>query len=167
MRRALLLVVFLILATAAWAYISPRLAAKHFQDAVVAGDAKSLSVVVDFGALRKHLKADLRAAGAQRASSDSRLNPLAAALGAEFGGVVSDAAIERIVSPNGIIRLARYGSSQSSSTAAQLLGMGYRGLSEFGVTMGNARRQDLVTFLFHRSGLSWRLARLDIPSLTK
>jgi len=25
----------------------------------------------------------------------------------------------------------------------------------------------MVTFVFHRSGLTWRLARLEIPSLTK
>ena len=167
MRRLRFLAVLLIvIGCAAWVYVSPRLAAKRFRDAVNSGDAKELNVVVDFPALRKNLQADLRAAGAQRASNSNLPNPLLAQLGAELGGVVSDAAIERIVSPSGIIRLARYGSSPSSSTAAQLLGMGYRGISDFGVTMGNARGQDLVTFLFHRSGTTWRLARLDIPSLT-
>ena len=145
--------------------MSPRLAAKRFRDATQAGDANALSAVVDFPALRKHLKADLRAAGTQRASSAST-NPLAAALGAQLGGVVSDAAVERFVSPSGIIRLARYGSTQSSASAMQLLGMGYRDLSDFGVTMGNAKRQDQVTFVFHRNGLTWRLAQLVIPSLT-
>jgi hypothetical protein len=76
-----------------------------------------------------------------------------------------------LVSPSGIIRLARYGSVDPSASSVQveLLGMGYRDLSDFGVTMGNARRraQDMVTFVFHRSGFSWRLARLEIPSLTK
>jgi hypothetical protein len=94
----------------------------------------------------------------------------AAVLGAELGGVVSDAMIERLVSPQGIIRLARYGTIDPSASSVQveLLGMGYRDLSDFGVTMGDARRraQDMVTFVFHRSGLSWRLARLDVPSLT-
>jgi hypothetical protein len=166
MRRAVFLVVFLIVACAAWAYVSPRLAAKRFRDAVVAGDANGLTAIVDFPALREHLKADLRAAVTQRTANP---NPLRAALGAELGGVVSDAAIERFVSPQGVIRLARYGSTQSSASSAQVLGMGYQDLSDFGVTMGNAARhaQDVVTFVFHRTGLSWRLARLEIPSLTK
>jgi hypothetical protein len=171
MRRALLITIFLILAASAWAYVSPRLAAKHFRDAAVAGDMTGLNAVVDFPALREHLKADLRAAVAQRASKNNRTGPLGAVLGAELGGAVSDALIERLVSPSGIIRLARYGSVDPSASSVQveLLGMGYRDLSDFGVTMGNARRraQDMVTFVFHRSGFSWRLARLEIPSLTK
>src|ERR1044072_3360935 len=162
MRRAVFLVVFLIVACAAWAYVSPRLAAKRFRDAVVAGDANGLTAIVDFPALREHLKADLRAAVTQRTANP---NPLRAAL----GGVVSDAAIERFVSPQGVIRLARYGSWQSSASSAQVLGMGYQDLSDFGVTMGNAARhaQDVVTFVVHRTGLPWRRARLEIPGLTK
>src|ERR1051326_1637527 len=73
MRRAVFLVVFLIVACAAWAYVSPRLAAKRFRDAVVAGDANGLTAIVDFPALREHLKADLRAAVTQRTANP---NPL-------------------------------------------------------------------------------------------
>src|ERR1051325_859350 len=134
MRRAVFLVVFLIVACAAWAYVSPRLAAKPFRDAVVAGDANGLTAIVDFPALREQLAADLRAAVPQRSPTP---NPLRAALGAELGGVVSDAAMERFVSPQGVIRLARYGSWQSSASSAQVLGIGYQDLSDFGVTMGN------------------------------
>lgn len=160
MRRALLFVIFLIVACAAWAYVSPRLAAKRFRDATITGDVPALNAVVDFPALRRNLKTDLR----------NHANPVSARLGTLLGGVVSDALIDRVVSASSIIRLARYGSLDPNASSAQveLLGMGYRNLSDFGVTMGNARRaQDVVTFVFHRSGLSWRLAQLDIPSLTK
>ena len=161
MRRALFLVVFLILACAAWAYVSPRLAAKRFRDATLAGDVTGLNAVVDFPALREHLKADLR----------NHRNPVSARLGSLLGGVVSDAAVERLVSANSIIRLARYGTldPNASSADVEVVGMGYRSLSDFGVTMGDARKraQDMVTFVFHRSGLSWRLAQLEIPSLTR
>ena len=161
MRRAFVLIVLLVLACGAWAYVSPRLAAKRFHDAVMAGDETSVKAVVDFPALREHLKTDLR----------NHANPVSARLGAMLGGVVSDAAVERLVSAASIIRLARYGTLYPSANSAQveLLGMGYRDLSDFGVTMGNAqkRAQDMVTFVFHRSGLSWRLAQLEIPSLTR
>ena len=167
MRRALLLTLFPIIAAAAWAYLSPRLAAKRFRDATIAGDTKALSAVVDFPALRRHLKADLRTAAAKRGSERAGDNPVAQALGAQLGVAVSDAAVERIVSPQGLIRLARYGSTQSSASTLLLLGMGYRNLVEFGVTMGKTRGHEDVTFLFHRNGLTWRLARLDIPSLTR
>jgi Protein of unknown function (DUF2939) len=169
MKRVLLLVV-LVLAVAGWAYVSPRLAAKRFRDATLAGDVSALNAVVDFPALREHLKADLRANVAQRASADLRNNPLGAALGAQAGGAVSDALVERFVSPRGLISLARYGSADpgTSSVQLELLGMGYQDLSDFGVTLGNPRRANQgVTFVFHRSGLSWRLTRLEIPSLTQ
>ena len=162
MKRALL-IVFLLLALGAWVYVSPRLAAKQFHDAVMAGDEAGLRSVVDFPALREHLKADLR----------NHANPVSARLGAALGGVVSDELVDRLVSASGVIRLARYGTIDVSVTSPQpqivLVGMGYRDLSDFGVTMGDARKaaRDMVTFVFHRSGLTWRLERLDIPSLTK
>jgi len=165
MKRPVVLIAVLLIAASAWAFVSPRLAAKRFRDAVQAGDEAGLKTVVDFPALREHLRADLR----------NHANPVSARLGTILGGVVSDEMVNQLVSAGGIIRLARYGtieataSPASGNTQVVLVGMGYRDLADFGVTMGNARRRarDLVTFVFHRTGLSWRLAQLDIPSLTK
>ena len=162
MKRALL-IVFLVLAVGGWVYVSPRLAAKRFRDAVQTGDEAGLKSVVDFPALRENLKADLR----------NHSNPVSARLGAALGGVVSDELVQQLVSASGIIRLARYGSVEASASSGSsqvvLVGMGYQDLANFGVTMGNARRpaQSMVTFVFHRTGLTWRLERLEIPSLTK
>jgi hypothetical protein len=164
-RRLLLFIVILVIAVGAWGFISPRLAAKRFRDAVQTGDAAGLNAVVDFPALREHLKADLR----------NHANPVSARLGTILGGAVNDELINQLVSAAGIIRLARYGTIEASVSPGSggsqvvLVGMGYRDLANFGVTMGNTRRpaQNMVTFVFHRSGLSWRLAQLDIPSLSK
>ncbi|HWC72606.1 MAG TPA: DUF2939 domain-containing protein [Gemmatimonadales bacterium] len=165
MKRVLLLCVVVLVAVVTWAYVSPRLAAKHFRDSAVAGDVAGLNVIVDFPSVRRYLEADLRATESQRVSRAER-NPLAAQLGARLGGAISDALIERLVSAKGIVQLARYGSTDSTASPAELIGMGYQDLSNFGVTMGNPHRaNNTVTFVFHRSGITWRLARLEIPSL--
>lgn len=169
MKRSLLLIAVLVIAVIAWAYISPRLAAKRFHDAALAGDMNTLNAVVDFPAVRAHLITDLKAGVAQRAASSNRNSPLGAALGASAVGLVAQGLVDRLVSARGIANLARYGGSDSSSSVqVQLLGMGYQDLSDFAIAMGKpGRARDTVTFVFHRSGLTWRLARLEIPGLTR
>lgn len=160
-------VVILVVVVAGWAYVSPRLAAKRFRDAALAGDVAALNDVIDFPAVREHLKADLTANVAGRVATVDRNNPLGTALGTQAGGVMVNGLVERLVSARGIASLARYGSSDSTSTV-EVISMGYRDPSNFGVTVGKPQSsRNTVTFVFHRSGLSWRLAQLEIPSLTK
>jgi len=61
MRRSAVLIAVLLIAASAWAFVSPRLAAKQFRDAVQTGDEDGLRAVMDFPAVREHLRADLRA----------------------------------------------------------------------------------------------------------
>jgi hypothetical protein len=169
MKRSLFITGVLLAAALAWAYLSPRLAAKRFRDAARARDVAALNEVVDFPAVREHLKADLNASLAERAARTDSDNPLGTALEVGGGALMVDGLVERFVSPRGIAALARYGTADSSAVHVEVLAMGYRDPSSFAVTVGNNQRgtDDRVTFVFHRSGLSWRLARLEIPGLVQ
>jgi len=156
----------LLIAAAAWIYLSPRLAAKRFRDAALAGDVTTLNDVIDFPSVREHLRADLTAKVAGRVATADRNDPLGTALGTRAGGAMVNGLVERFVSARGIASLARYGSTDSTSTV-DVIAMGYRDPSNFGVTVGKPQSsRNTVTFVFHRSGVSWRLAQLEIPSLT-
>jgi len=61
MKKSILALGILITGLAAWIYLSPRLAAKHLQDAARTGDVAALNELVDFPLVREQLKADLKA----------------------------------------------------------------------------------------------------------
>jgi hypothetical protein len=169
MRRTLRVVVLVTLAGVAWFFIAPRLAAKHLRDAALAGDVAGIDQVVDFPAVRAGLEADLKTGIQSRAASSARGNPLGTALVEGASGLLVDRLLQRFVTARGIITLARYGGIDSTLNPGEteIVSMGNRGPATFAVTLSNSRRpaQNTVTFLFGLSGLSWRLVRLEIPSI--
>ena len=150
MKKLAVLLVLLLVAAGVWYYVAPRLAAKHLRDAATAGDVATLSTLVDFPRVRASMKIDLK----KRVATG---DPLGTALAT---GVAVDGLVDRIVTPQGLVRLARLG------PAAALAAMGYRGLRTFFVTTQDpAQPKEAVTYLFSPTGLSWRLERIDLPDL--
>jgi len=150
MKKLAALLVVILVAAGAWYYLAPRLAAKHLRDAAATGDVARLSKLVDFPRVRANMKADLK----KRVATDE---PLGTALAT---GVAVDGLVDRIMTPQGLVRLAHLG------PAAALAAMGYRGLSTFFVTTQNAAQpKNAVTYVFSPTGLSWRLQRIDLPDL--
>ena len=150
MKKLTTLLVLLLVAVGAWYYLAPRLAAKHLQAAAAAGDVATLNKLVDFPRVRTNMKADLK----------TRVAP-GKPLGTELAtGVAVDGLVDRIMTPQGLVRLAHLG------PAAALVAMGYRKLGSFFVTTQNpAQPKDAVTYVFSPVGFSWRLQRIDLPDL--
>jgi Protein of unknown function (DUF2939) len=71
MKKSILALGILIAGLAAWVYVSPRLAAKHLQDAARSGDVAALDELVDFPLVREQLKADLKAGLLESSASGS------------------------------------------------------------------------------------------------
>jgi len=153
MKKLTALLAFLVLvvvAAGAWYYLAPRLAAKHLRDAAAAGDVSRLNQLVDFPRVRANMKADLK----KRVATDE---PAGTAL---VTGVAVDGLVDRIMTPQGLVRLARLG------PAVGLIAMGYRNLGTFFVTKRNpAQPKDAVTYVFSPTGVAWRLQRIDLPDL--
>jgi hypothetical protein len=168
MKKSILALAILIAGLAAWVYLSPRLAAKHLQDAARTGDVAALDELVDFPLVREQLKADLKAGLLESSAKRDSANPFATALAAGLGGLMVDGLVNQFVSPSGIAALVRYGSVDSTRRQQEpqlVTRMGYRDASTFAVTVRNAERppRDTVTLVFRRSWLSWRVVRLEIP----
>jgi hypothetical protein len=160
--------VCVVAATAVWFYWSPRLAAKRLHDAARAGDVEALNQLVDFPLLREQLKADLKTSLLESVSKKD--DGFGKALAAGLGVLMIDGLVDQIVSPSGIAALVRYGSADSARTQPEprlSTKMRYRDASTFLLTMRDLDRpaNDAITFVFRRSGMSWRLVRLEIPTL--
>ena len=168
MKKTVLAMGILVAGLAAWFYLSPRLAAKHLQDAARTGDVETLNQLVDFPLVREQLKADLKANLLESTSKRDNTNAFGTALAAGLGGLMVDGLVNQFVSPSGIATLVRYGSTDSTHAQREpqlVTTMRYRDASTFAVTVRNVERppSDTLTLVFRRSGISWRLARLEIP----
>jgi len=168
MKKTVLVLGTLVAGLAAWVYLSPRLAAKHLRDAARTGDVEALNEVVDFPLVRENLKADLKASLLESTSKRDSKNTFGMALAAGLCGLMVDGLVNQFVSPSGIAALVRYGSTDSTRAQPEpqlVTTMRYRDASTFAVTVRNIERppSDTLTLVFRRSGISWRLARLEIP----
>ncbi len=170
MRKTILVPSILVAALAAWLYVSPRLAVKHLRDAARTGDVEALNQLVDFPLVRENLKADLKASLLESTSQRDNANALGTALGAGLGGLMVDGLVNQFVSPSGIAALVRYGSIDSTRIQREpplVTTMRYRDASTFAVTVRNLERpvSDTLALILRRSGISWRLVRVEIPKV--
>jgi hypothetical protein len=164
MRKAIALVLVLLIAAAAWWYASPIWTLREMREAAQAHDAARLSRHVDYPALRTDLKADL----AGYAMRHARANPqdaganFAAALSSAFLGPVVDA----VVSPQGVAAMFAHEDQVAKAGEVVPVKAGDHPVIErddldtFRVHGANASKGALV---FRREGLSWKLAGVDLP----
>ena len=150
----------LVAAATAWAWLSPAWTLNAMAAAARDNDADRLSAYIDYRALRRDLKADLRA----RLESDARKRRMP---GGEFGVALGRALIEplteSIVSPRGMkAAFAVLGRDKGGS------GEGERrdpvierdGLGRF---VARDAAGDGPAFVFERRGLGWKLVGIDLP----
>lgn len=166
----------------AWAYASPWIALKDFQQALSQGDEASISSYVDFDKFRASLKLEVaklieKEAGKRGASSNAERFGVKV-----FGGALTDALIDQLVTAkslalafrgdgsseatNGASPLEKLRSSLASTGSTQNVSIGYEGVSRFVVT---TNVPDLpftsVKLVFSRSGLvSWLLSGVEFVS---
>jgi hypothetical protein len=163
-------VAVVLLGFAAYVAAGPYLTLYKLKAGVEARDAEAVAECVDFPLLRQNLKDQLQAAVAARV--DTQQNPFAA-LAAGLAVRVADGLVDRLVSPEGLAALmagqkpalATAHPSVATTPAKKPLedaSFGYESLSEFVISVPSAG--GAIRFVLTRSGLSWKLSRIDIPT---
>jgi hypothetical protein len=150
---------------ALFVYLGPYMALNKLRSGVRERDAQKVSECLDYPALRESMKGQLESVVSERLGKDNPLSGLASGLTLTFG----DALVDRFITPEGLAALMAgqkptLGSPTSNAPEAALLvgaSYGYESFDEFVVSMpapGGA-----IRFVLVRSGLSWKLSRIEIP----
>jgi hypothetical protein len=152
-----------IASSALWYFESPAWTLKGMRDAARSQDADALNAYVDYPAVRKSLKAELKARMRAEAQKDKSAF---GDLGRAIGSVTLGPLLDVLVSPAGM-RAALLASSQKNvGSAAAALRVPKepvivrRSFSEFVVT---AKGQPNSGLVFKRHGLSWMLSGVELP----
>ena len=146
-----------------WYYASPLWTLKGMKDAAQSHDADALNAYIDYPALRKSLKAELKARMTAEARKD---NSGFGALGMAFGSAVMGPMIDGLVSPAGMRAALLAERQENTPPAASVLHLPKqpvivrRNLSEFLVA---SRGQPDSGLVFERHGLSWKLSGVELP----
>jgi hypothetical protein len=163
-------IAFVLLGFAAYVAAGPYLVLYKLRSGVEARDAEALAECVDFPALRQNLKDQLQVALSKRI--DSQQNPLAA-FAASLAVSVADPLVNRLISPEGLAELMAgqkppLASSDPPSPATPAkkpledATFGYESFDEFVVSVPSSG--GAIRFVLTRSGLSWKLSRIEIPT---
>lgn len=150
---------------ALFVYLGPYLTVMKLRNGVRERDAEKVSECVDYPALRESMKTQLKNVVSERIGESNPLADIASGLSLTFG----DALVDRFITPEG---LAQMMSGQKPTLAprvpnvpetALLVGAAssYESFNEFVVsvpTQGGA-----IRFVLTRSGLSWKLSRIEVP----
>ncbi|RMH94939.1 DUF2939 domain-containing protein [Lysobacter pythonis] len=169
-----------VLLLGAWLVAGPYLAIHGIRQAVEKQDVSKLERYIDFAALRANLRAQVEDRLAREI--DQRLGRgVAGGNAATVAGVLSDNAVNAMVSPTGIaILLQGHALKQriagntvpESGSAGQTIAYDplkeaktrFESPSRFIATVNSAKAQP-VTFVFERKGLRWRLSDIVLPPL--
>ena len=153
-----------VLGFALFVYLGPYLTVMKLRNGVRAGDAEKVSECVDYPALRESMKGQLKNVVSERLGTDNPLAGIASGLTLTFG----DALVDRFLTPEGIAELMAgqkptLAPRFTKTDAALLVGAsyGYESFDEFVVSMPAAGGS--IRFVLVRSGLSWKLTRIEIP----
>jgi len=160
---------FVLLALGAYVVLAPYLTLLKLKNGVEERDADKVSECIDYPALRQNLKEQVERAIRARVGAD---NPLAA-LAAGVALTVADGLVDRLVSPEGLAELmagqkpALVSTTPEPSAApgrALLDGASY-GYASFGkFVIDVPTRGESIRFVLTRSGIGWKLSRIDIPT---
>jgi hypothetical protein len=156
-------VLIIVASGALWYFESPAWTLKGMRDAARSHDADALNAYVDYPALRKSLKAELKARMRAEAQKDkSGFGDLGRALGSVTLGPLLDV----LVSPAGMRAALLANRQENTAPAASALHVPRepvivrRNFSEFLVT---AKGQPNSGLVFKRHGLSWMLSGVELP----
>lgn len=158
----------LLLVLASYVALGPYLTLLKLKNGVAERDAEAVSECLDYPALRQNLKEQVERAIKARVGADTPL----AALAAGVAVTVADGFVDRLVTPEGLAELMAGQKPALLSTSPGSSGATGRALLD-GATYGYASFDKFVIdvptqggnirFVLTRSGIGWKLSRVDIP----
>ena len=162
MRKPVLIILLVVLAFGGWFYLSPWLAMKDLADAAEARNTAELEASIDFPALRENTRAQL----------DTSIAPtgdgLIDGIGGAILGSVGDAAVDALITPEGMVTIITTGAVATSLLPPDLRN---RELT------WSVEREDLSHFrgvstyddgsagpvlMFERRGLGWQVVAMEV-----
>lgn len=156
----------LALLAAGWAFASPWIAMDSLRDAAREADRESLEETIDFPALRSSLKDQMRAQIAQEAARRGEANPMQG-VGALIANDFIDGIVDSVITPDGMAALLVTGSlvpKRDGQPAKEIdWDVERTGFSTFRAVPKGENGEAFPALVFSRSGLSWKLAAIDIP----
>ena len=166
--------VIALLLLAGYYFASPFLAMRSFSAAIKAQDQKRLERLVDFPAVREGLKTDLDGQVSARLQTDRKLRDSSlGALGALFAPMLVDKAIDSVVTPKGIVKLAGKdlmgagdqgdeGDGSGAKPRSEKVTYRYASLNRFEIIQ--PRPQGVITWVLARQNVfGWKLVKIDLP----
>jgi type II secretion system protein G len=156
-----------------WIYFLPHRTISRIKSAIERSDADALSHDIDFPMLRSNLKDQLHYLMTTQAVGEMKNSPFYA-LGVMLGGTLVNNVVDAYVTPYGLSRLLTQKFEPVSEKRAQpdkqtvdrvfaSASYGYDSPSRFSVIL-KAETGERMTLLLTRSGLSWRLTDILLPS---
>lgn len=185
MSRGLVGLVVLVLLVVGAVYVgSPFYAFHELKAAAEAGDRERLEAMVDFPAVREDLKRQVDSKAVKLARRASGVGyPIAAVIGA-VGAALGDRAIDRLVTPDAISAMIRFGvtsrshhrqaaeaateagdTTRAASESKTAVHYGFLSPDRFRASVAPARDPDHpIDLILERHGLfSWRLEAIQLP----
>ena len=185
MSRSLVGLIVLALAVLAAVYIgSPFYAFHELKAAAEAGDRERLEAMVDFPAVREDLKRQVDSGAVKLARKASGVGyPIAAIIGT-LGAALGDSAIDRLVTPDSIGAMIRFGETSrghhkrradeaaaagdttpAASESKTVVHYGFLTPDRFRVSVAPTSDPDHpIDLILERHGLfSWRLEAIQLP----
>jgi hypothetical protein len=148
-----------------WYWGSPLWTLKQMRDAAQAKDVDALASHVDFPALREDVKSELSASIMKEVGKDEGG---LGGLGKMFGLAMVDKMVDGMISPAGLrvmfagADVADGGQKSGLKLSMNDVSVERSGLSEFRFK-STKPGDDKPVLVFHRDGLSWKLAGIDLP----
>lgn len=179
MRKAALVSIGAVVVVTAYYYATPHLAVRGLETAIRERDAAALDERVDFSHLRENLKGQLSARMVKATAPALKDNPLGA-LATGFASIFVGGMVESLVTPDGLAALAEGSELLLDSPEGPWTGPDGRPTYSADHLFDNSRlRLDSpnrfsvwvlnnnggeTRFVFGRSGLSWRLISIFLPT---
>jgi hypothetical protein len=155
--------------------VSPFITVHQIRSAADDRDAEALSEQVDFPALRRNMKEQLRFAVLDGATDAAEENALAA-IGVAIGGVLLDGLVDLWVTPAGVMKMMKGDKPQNDDLrgkpteheesdvrkALRDATWSYASWDRFVIEVPNDA-ESVTKFVLRRQGLGWKLTNIILP----
>lgn len=158
-----------------WLVVSPYFVLWQISNAAKSGDADSMSVLVDFPAVRESIKGSLIAAVTKNAAMASNSSSVGAGLGLMFAGPMINSTVDSMVTPQGISSAIKTGkmpdptrpsgsqeAATSSGGSAVHYGTHYVSFDRFAVNHESSGQPAIEIRLCRVNVFGWKLCSVSI-----
>lgn len=169
-------IVAVVLLVAVYLYASPYIMLNNLKTAVQENDSNKVSTYINFASVRQNLK-DQMNGYLMKQMSASKSNDGMEALGSMFAMTMVEKVVDMAVTPEGVTLMMQgkkpnvglddqktdQTDNSSSSAPSKEYSTRYLSMNQFEVSIATEEKDKTVTAILERDGLSWKVAKINIP----